>query len=208
MHPLLLRAQALAATHMPSLRRRARTYFAATTGVQTQARYSPPATPQYIVNAAGERISPWHDIPMRLARDGRPAYNFVCEVPRGSTAKLEISTTAPMNPLVHDTARRTGKPRYYPFPSMVNYGALPQTYENPVHLDALTERAGDGDPLDVCEIGARRGEVGGVYPVRIIGGLALIDGGATDWKLLAIRADDPLAATLRGGTGGREGGRG
>ena len=43
-----------------------------------------------------------------------------------------------------------------------NYGCIPQTWENPKHIDANTKEGGDNDPIDVCEIGSRvpaRGEV-------------------------------------------------
>lgn len=36
--------------------------------------------------------------------------------------------------------------------SLVNYGAFPQTYEDPKKPDALTKLPGDGDPLDVLDI--------------------------------------------------------
>ena len=39
-------------------------------------------------------------------------------------------------------------------------------------------------------------EMGGVYPVKPLGALSMIDDGELDWKLIAVRADDPLAATL------------
>ena len=33
-----------------------------------------------------------------------------------------------------------------------NYGALPQTWENPFHQDTWTGLRGDRDPIDVCEV--------------------------------------------------------
>ena len=36
-----------------------------------------------------------------------------------------------------------------------NYGALPQTWENPHHEDESTGCKGDNDPVDCCEIGHR-----------------------------------------------------
>ena len=38
--------------------------------------------------------------------------------------------------------------------------------------------------------------MGDVYWVRVIGALAMIDDGATDWKIIAIRLSDPRAKTL------------
>ena len=80
--------------------------------------------------------------------------------------------------------------------SLVNYGALPQTYEDPAHKDALTGLLGDGDPVDVCDISQTVAPTGAVYQVKVLGALAMIDGGETDWKLLAVRTDDPLAAAV------------
>lgn len=109
---------------------------------------------------------------------------------------MEISTTRAFNPIQFDR-NRDGSPRMYALDSLVNYGALPQTYEDPDHTDEWTGLKGDGDPIDVCEIGTlSRASTGSLYQVRILGALGLIDGGETDWKLLAVRTDDPLAATL------------
>eukprot|EP00966_Prymnesium_polylepis_P000728 16326-Prymnesium_polylepis.1 len=40
----------------------------------------------------GGHISPWHDVPFQNGEDihGTPLLNFVCEIPRGTTAKIEI----------------------------------------------------------------------------------------------------------------------
>ncbi len=58
-----------------------------------------------------------------------------------------------------------------------NYGALPQTWEDPNHTDNDTGCKGDNDPLDVCEIGYRVAKRGEVRRVKILGTLALIDEG-------------------------------
>ena len=55
--------------------------------------------------------------------------------------------------------------RYYHFESLVHYGALPQTWENPDHADEHTNLAGDGDPLDVCDLSTLPCKPGDVYPV-------------------------------------------
>ena len=36
-----------------------------------------------------------------------------------------------------------------------NYGAVPQTWEDPDHIDGDTQCKGDGDPVDVCEVGSK-----------------------------------------------------
>jgi inorganic pyrophosphatase len=93
------------------------------------------------------------------------------------------------------TQTKDGKPRFYKLDSLIHYGALPQTYEDPAHADSRTGLLGDGDPIDVCDIAVGApARVGSVYRVKVLGALALIDGGETDWKILAVRADDPAAA--------------
>ena len=145
------------------------------------------------------RISPWHDIPLRPGSDPF-VINFVNEIPRGyvlfhrahmpsTRAKLEISTSLDGNPIVQDVKK--GKLRNYALDSVVNYGCVPQTWEDPSKLDPLCPYKGDNDPLDVCEIGSRVASVGQVYPVRVLGVLGLIDGGEMDWKIIAIDDNNP-----------------
>ncbi len=55
---------------------------------------------------------------------------------------------------------------------------------------------GDNDPVDVVEIGEQQLEMGGVYAVKPLAVLAMIDDGELDWKIVAIRADDPRAASV------------
>ena len=81
-----------------------------------------------------------------------------------------------------------------------NYGAFPQTWENPNHIDADTKAGGDKDPLDVCEIGERIAHSGEVKQVKVLGVFGLLDQGETDWKVLAIDVRDPLAKSLNGQT--------
>lgn len=55
---------------------------------------------------------------------------------------------------------------------------------------------GDNDPVDVVEIGSEQLAMGGVYPVKPLGVYAMIDEGEVDWKVIAIKADDPKAASV------------
>ncbi|KAJ1806597.1 V-ATPase V0 sector subunit c'' [Coemansia sp. RSA 2599] len=146
-------------------------------------------------NHLGSPISPWHDIPL-VADSSAGLYNMVCEIPRWSNAKLEIDTKAPFNPIKQDVKK--GRPRFvanvFPYKGYIwNYGALPQTFEDPGHRDADTGCIGDSDPLDVIEVGQEVCAQGSVHRVKVLGLVALIDGGETDWKIFALRADDPLA---------------
>lgn len=77
-----------------------------------------------------------------------------------------------------------------------NYGAFPQTWEDPSVAHPETKANGDNDPLDVCEIGERVGKVGEVKQVKVLGVMALLDEGETDWKVIVVDVNDPLASRL------------
>ncbi|KAJ0393251.1 hypothetical protein ATCC90586_000533 [Pythium insidiosum] len=139
----------------------------------------------------GERvqISPWHDIPLYNA-DG--SVNFICEIPKWTRKKMEIATGEPFNPIKQDT--KNGKLREYGWGDMMfNYGALPQTWEDPSHTTEGTGCVGDNDPIDVIEIGTKQWRTGSVVQVKILGVLALIDDNETDWKVLCINVEDHYA---------------
>ena len=81
---------------------------------------------------------------------------MVVEVPRWSNAKMEINLKEKLNPVKQDVKK--GKLRFvancFPHKGYIwNYGYLPQTWEDPDHVDSSTNCKGDGDPVDVCEIG-------------------------------------------------------
>merc|ERR1712098_467899 len=46
-------------------------------------------------------------------------------------------------------------------------------------------------PLDAIEIGSKPMKTGEIRPVKVLGVLAMIDDGETDWKLIVARVDDP-----------------
>lgn len=121
---------------------------------------------------------------------------MVVEVPRWTNAKMEIATKESLNPIKQDTKK--GKLRYvaniFPHKGYIwNYGALPQTWEDPHHTDEETGCCGDNDPIDVCEIGSKVCSRGEVIQVKVLGVLALIDEGETDWKVIAINVEDSEA---------------
>jgi len=152
-------------------------------------------------NASGSIISPFHDIPLNAPQSSPESkvFNMVVEVPRWTNAKMEIATAEKLNPIKQDIKK--GKLRFvnncFPHHGYIwNYGALPQTWEDPNHTDAHTDMKGDNDPLDVCEIGYKVHKRGSVIQVKVLGVMALIDEGETDWKILAIDVTDPLADSL------------
>ncbi|KAJ3347576.1 Inorganic pyrophosphatase [Kappamyces sp. JEL0680] len=143
-------------------------------------------------------ISPFHDIPL-FANAEKTILNMVVEIPRWSNAKLEISKEEYFNPILQDTKK--GKLRFvrncFPHHGYIwNYGAFPQTWEDPTATHPDTKAKGDCDPLDVIEIGELVGYTGQVKQVKVLGVMALLDEGETDWKVIAIDVKDPLAAKL------------
>merc|ERR1719238_1838099 len=143
-------------------------------------------------------ISPWHSIPTRAG--GEDLYHFVCEIPKGTTAKMEIIKEEPHNPIMQDT-KKDGSLRYYKYNpevgSLVNYGAIPQTWEDPNVKDKHTNVGGDNYPIDALQLNDRPCQIGEVYRVRIVGAFALVDGGKTDWKILAVDADDAATDNIK-----------
>jgi len=146
----------------------------------------------------GKQVSLMHDVPL-VANSQAGTYNMIVEIPKGTNAKLEIAVGEEYNPIKQDT--KNGKLRYvanlephtgYPW----NYGAFPQTWEDPNHKDANTQCLGDKDPLDVCEVGEAVANSGDIKEVKVIGTLALIDEGETDWKIIAIDVKDPNAGKI------------
>jgi len=77
-------------------------------------------------------ISPFHDIPVWADRK-RGIANMVVEIPKGTRPKLEISKGDKLNPIKQDV--KNGKLRSVHDPYPFNYGAFPQTWENPQFFD-------------------------------------------------------------------------
>eukprot|EP00878_Enallax_costatus_P033622 GHUV01037157.1.p1 GENE.GHUV01037157.1~~GHUV01037157.1.p1 ORF type:complete len:222 (+),score=50.35 GHUV01037157.1:687-1352(+) len=80
-------------------------------------------------------------------------------------------------------------------PSLGNYGGLPQTWSNSNATDNITGYPGDNDPIDVLDISSIRAPIGGVYKVKVLGVLSMIDANESDWKVMVINIEDPQAAT-------------
>ncbi|KAJ7170022.1 inorganic pyrophosphatase [Mycena filopes] len=146
----------------------------------------------------GSVVSPFHDIPL-FADQNNGIFNMIVEVPRWTNAKMEISKEEPFNPIKQDIKK--GRLRFvrncFPHHGYIwNYGAFPQTWEDPSQSNAETKAKGDNDPLDVCEIGEQVGYVGQVKQVKVLGIMALLDEGETDWKVIVVDVQDPLASKL------------
>lgn len=84
----------------------------------------------------------------------------------------QINTKAELNPIKQD--QKKGKARFvhncFPHHGYIwNYGAIPQTWENPEHTDPRTQAKGDGDPIDICDIGRSIAKIGEVKKVKVRG---------------------------------------
>ncbi|ROT38941.1 inorganic pyrophosphatase [Sodiomyces alkalinus F11] len=144
----------------------------------------------------GHPISFWHDVPLYPDAANKRIVNFVVEIPRWEDGKIEIRRQEPLNPIFHDD--RNSLPRFvesvfplksYPF----LYGSIPQTWESPNFNHDFTNAPGDNDPIDLFDVGQDVGYIGQVKQVKILGALAPNDGGETDWKVLGIDVNDPIA---------------
>jgi len=169
--------------------------FAANIRSSAQQPYGKVAFAAYFVGADGiTPLSPWHDLPLYPVGAAANIVNFVCEIPRGVTGKLEVQKKLPNNPIMQDTKK--GKLRHYTYgPTFFNYGMLPQTWEDPSKR-GFNGTVGDNDPLDVMEVGSRPFAVGEMRQVKVLGDLELIDQGELDHKIIVIDVNDPIASRV------------
>uniref|UniRef100_A0A2K5M1M9 Inorganic pyrophosphatase n=1 Tax=Cercocebus atys TaxID=9531 RepID=A0A2K5M1M9_CERAT len=139
--------------------------------------------PIFFKNEKGQYVFPFHDIPIYADKD---VFHMV------------IATKHPLNTIKQDVKKE--KLRYvvnlFPYKGYIwNYGAIPQTWEDPGHNDKYTGCCGDNDPTDVCEIGSKVCARGEIIDTKALGILAMIDKRETDWKVIAtLTVDDPYAA--------------
>lgn len=141
-----------------------------------------PAEPAAPSAGAGSALDTTVDLLRSITpRDTAGLVRVVVEIPAGTNAKWEVNKQT--GRLAWE--QRDGRPRvvaFLPYPG--NYGFVPRT---------LLPRAlgGDGDPLDVLVLGPAVPR-GSVIAVRLLGVLAMQDGGETDDKLIAILPDGPF----------------
>ena len=144
----------------------------------------------------GADVSAWHDIPLFADAPRAMKFNFVSEVPIGATtgSMMEVAADEALNPIRQQRQLSSSDDAGMPF----NYGKMPQTWSDPRAPHALTQRAGGNAPLDVIDLSEVPLAVGSVRAVRVLGALAFVNDGKTDWQLVAIDAAHPLAEDLFG----------
>ncbi|KAI3896121.1 hypothetical protein MKX03_020091 [Papaver bracteatum] len=109
---------------------------------------------------------------------GDGVFDFIVEIPKETSAKMEVATDEPYTPIKQDTNK--GKLRFYPYNINWNYGLLPQTWEDPTVANSEVDGAfGDDDSAFLC-----------------FTALATINEGELDWKIVAISLDDPRASLV------------
>ena len=152
-------------------------------------------------------LSLWHDVPLvapaapsspknvHVHVHAPPLFNFVCEIPKCTRKKFEVATDETKCPIKQDEKKGVLR-EFKKGDIFFNYGCFPRTWEDPRHVSKDTGFPGDNDPLDVCEIGIRQIGTGQVRAVKVLGVLAMIDDDETDWKVVAIDAEDRWAPEL------------
>jgi len=111
----------------------------------------------------------WHEI--SLGDKAPEEFNVIIEIPKGSKNKYEIDKETGLIKL--DRAMKTSQD--YPF----DYGFAPQT---------LWE---DNDPLDVVVLTTYPLAPNILVTVRPVAVMEMIDGGESDYKIIAVPTEDP-----------------
>jgi inorganic pyrophosphatase len=114
-------------------------------------------------------VHPWHDV--SPGKDVPRDFQAVIEIPLGSNLKYELDKPTGLlkvDRVIHSAV-------FYP----ANYGFIPQTY------------AEDNDPLDVLVLCQEAVQPLALIKARAIGVMTMVDGGATDDKIIAVATNDP-----------------
>ena len=146
-----------------------------------------------VVDGKVTSMSFFHDVPLWHCPQKGIAH-MVVEIPAGTNYKLEINKKDLFNPIKYDI--KNNKIRKVALTYSTNYGALPQTWENPNVIHPLTQAKGDNDPIDAMDISTLVGFIGQIKRVKILGIIGLIDEDETDWKVICIDINDPLSKSL------------
>lgn len=172
--------------------------------IETHPSNNPSKVRRTFSDADGQAISPWHDVPFRVASetlDRKDAYNkgngallhVVCTNPRHHQAVMDVAYFEPYNPLYH-TSNSAGQKRYHLVPPTFNMGVIPQTYAHPLHVDALLgqDLKGNNSALHAIDLSAKTASPGEVYALQILGAVAVTDPQThrVQWVLLGGRPND------------------
>ncbi len=115
---------------------------------------------------------PWHSLD--IGENAPEIVNAMIEIPMGSKVKYELDKTSGLikvDRILYGAV-------YYP----ANYGFIPQTY------------CDDNDPLDILVLCQEAVYPRSIMEAKVIGSMAMIDGGAEDDKIIAVTTSDPAFA--------------
>lgn len=112
--------------------------------------------------------NPWHQV--STGAEAPEIVTGIVEIPQGSRAKYELDKETGMLTL----DRVLFSSMYYP----ANYGFIPQTY------------CDDGDPLDILVLSQIAIVPMCTVPAKVIGVMRMLDGGASDDKIIAVAQYD------------------
>lgn len=88
--------------------------------------------------------------------------------------------------------------RIFSRPASAHYGSLPQTYSNPEDVHRKIGYPGDDGIIDVLDISRLPASVGEVRKVKVLGVYCITDQLKTNWKVLTINLEDPIAKDIEG----------
>lgn len=114
-------------------------------------------------------FNPWHSL--ETGEDAPSIVNALIEIPMGSKVKYELDKKSGL--MVVDRVLYGAV--YYP----ANYGFIPRTY------------CEDNDPLDILVLCQEEVLPRTIMQAKVIGSMAMIDGGAEDDKIIAVFPGDP-----------------
>jgi inorganic pyrophosphatase len=132
------------------------------------------STAIYLFDQDGNTVSWWNDVPMKLDAYDKYEFNMVMEISSSTKAKMEISRDVEFNPIIQDLEQcdksLSGKKlRDYAIFPIFNYGAIPQTWEDPNRISVSAEGTygGDQDPIDIVEVSGCTLTRFDVYKIKI-----------------------------------------
>jgi len=129
----------------------------------------------------------WHDISLK----SNHYFNMIIEIPASSKTIMEMSTKEEFNPIIIKPPKQISNNTEFPIrirdyskDPICNYGFFPMTYssKNKIYHKLY---CGDGDPLDVIEMGGPTNyKPGDIIQVKLLGSFCLIDQNEVDWKIV------------------------
>lgn len=153
-------------------------------------------------------FSPWHDVPMSPTKadvkqdasgkndDSNSFFHWICLMPKGSTAKMQVSKELRYNPIVNVVTAKGLQGEYEHESSkglLYNVGIIPQTWMDPMDGNNEDVHAGNNEPIEVIQMNDHKCVPGNIEVVRVLGGFRLQQKTtANSWqsflKVVAVRA--------------------